>query len=607
MLNLLSKEYFTNIFWENISQIKLFYKKHLKVSRNVIVLIALILLILFDSLVFYNKTYAMLTWAFGTSITRLPLPMTILLGMIVLSIWMMHTFILKSLYKKHLKISGCIILLTLLILFDLFIFYNEISAMVTWIYDLGGRKLLLFATFAVIMIVLFSSMVYAPMVPIILSLIVLLILIISLIVVMFDLDPDKKIYSLLGVSGKYKAVEYIVWGMGGVIGAIVATAINRRADAQERNNKLEEKGHDNTRFQNIIGDLGHCMTTVRMTAFYRFFYLAEKEQETSEKTNKFRKDVFEILCSHLRAISAKELKPDEINSEHWMECQTLFDILFKDNFKSIDVKKQNLAPQFPIDLRNIPFRILDPAKANLSGAKLSMANLSGVNFLQTKFSDADISGAKFSNTNLAHANFSNTTLSNATFFRANLARANLSGAKLSNADLSGANLVGANLSGANLVGASLLGTNLSGANLSGANLSVANLLHANLLGANLSNTTLQRTQFMDVQFMGAKLLNADFSNARFRRVDFLGANLSKVNFSNARFWRVIFLGANLSKANFSNARLWRGIFFGANLSKAVFNRARLQNTKLKHVYGIKDAGFNGTTIDRHPITPADLS
>ncbi len=59
-------------------------------------------------------------------------------------------------------------------------------------------------------------------------------------------------------------------------------------------------------------------------------------------------------------------------------------------------------------------------------------------------------------------------------------KANLSGAYLSRAYLSGADLSGANLSGAYLSGANLSRANLSGAYLSGAYLSRANLSGANL-------------------------------------------------------------------------------------------------------------------------------
>ena len=62
-------------------------------------------------------------------------------------------------------------------------------------------------------------------------------------------------------------------------------------------------------------------------------------------------------------------------------------------------------------------------------------------------------------------------------------KANLSGADLSRANLSGANLSGADLSRANLSRANLFGANLSRANLSRANLFGANLSRANLIRA----------------------------------------------------------------------------------------------------------------------------
>jgi len=74
-------------------------------------------------------------------------------------------------------------------------------------------------------------------------------------------------------------------------------------------------------------------------------------------------------------------------------------------------------------------------------------------------------------------------------------RADLRGAGLPRADLTGANLFGANLSGAYLTNADLAGANLTwtyltGADLRGANLTQANLRGADLTGANLSGANL---------------------------------------------------------------------------------------------------------------------
>jgi len=62
--------------------------------------------------------------------------------------------------------------------------------------------------------------------------------------------------------------------------------------------------------------------------------------------------------------------------------------------------------------------------------------------------------------------------------------ANLSGAYLANANLSGASLTFTDLSGANLANANLSGVDLFAANLSGANLANANLSGASLSGVN---------------------------------------------------------------------------------------------------------------------------
>jgi uncharacterized protein YjbI with pentapeptide repeats len=82
--------------------------------------------------------------------------------------------------------------------------------------------------------------------------------------------------------------------------------------------------------------------------------------------------------------------------------------------------------------------------------------------------------------------------------------ANLSGADLSEADLSGANLFGVDLSEANLSGANLFWADLSEANLSGANLFWANLFGANLFGANLFGANLSEANLSEADLSEAK-------------------------------------------------------------------------------------------------------
>ena len=110
--------------------------------------------------------------------------------------------------------------------------------------------------------------------------------------------------------------------------------------------------------------------------------------------------------------------------------------------------------------------------------------------------------------------------------RADLRGANLSGANLSGADLYGANLSGANLSGADLYVANLSGADLSGANLSGADLRGANLYGADLYGADLRGADLRGANLYGANLRGANLYGANLYGADLHRANLYGANLS---------------------------------------------------------------------------------
>ena len=280
---------------------------------------------------------------------------------------------------------------------------------------------------------------------------------------------------LLGTDDKKETIQFIAYGMGGVVAAIVATAINRRAGAQMRNNELIEKGHDNERFQAMTANLGHEKVTVRIATFYRFYYLAAKNKGGNPQ--KLREDIFEMLCSYLRAMpdSVSDLEEKDKN-EYLKERQTLFDILFQDKFKS---KHNGLMPNdFPADLQKI----------NLDKMNLVGANLSGVN----------LSGAKLSGTNLSVANLSKANLLSANLSDANLSCANLSSARLVFTNFSGAYASCADFSNTEIMETNFTNTNLSNTNFSGAIFQYANLLGADLSGATLRGTVLNTTNLKNV-------------------------------------------------------------------------------------------------------------
>ncbi len=179
-------------------------------------------------------------------------------------------------------------------------------------------------------------------------------------------------------------------------------------------------------------------------------------------------------------------------------------------------------------------------RANLSGAYLRGANLSGSHLLRVDLSSAVLEGANLSG--------------------AHLVLANLSGAYLNQASLSGTDLGGANLSSAVLIGADLSGAHLARANLSSAGLFRASLSGAHLLVADLSGAFLREVNLSGAVLFGASLSGADLHNSNLS-----GADLSEVNLSGTDLREAKMDGdTNLTKAILSTAtRLgdirWNGV------------------------------------------------
>jgi hypothetical protein len=99
--------------------------------------------------------------------------------------------------------------------------------------------------------------------------------------------------------------------------------------------------------------------------------------------------------------------------------------------------------------------------------------------------------------------------------RADLARADLTGVNLSQADLYRADLTGAILTGATLDQADLTRAIVADANFTRARLLHTDLTEADLTGANLTGADLSTADLTDVKLTGAKLTNADLTDVLF--------------------------------------------------------------------------------------------
>ena len=145
---------------------------------------------------------------------------------------------------------------------------------------------------------------------------------------------------------------------------------------------------------------------------------------------------------------------------------------------------------------------------NLSEADLSGANLSGANLSEANLSEANLVKAKLSKANLFEADLFEADLSKADL------RANLFGAKLTLADLSGANLFGAKLTFADLSGADLSEADLSGADLTKGDLTNATLSGAHLERATLVGTILTGASLSECRVYGVSAWGLDLTEVK---------------------------------------------------------------------------------------------
>ncbi|MGK7919773.1 MAG: pentapeptide repeat-containing protein [Trichodesmium sp.] len=176
----------------------------------------------------------------------------------------------------------------------------------------------------------------------------------------------------------------------------------------------------------------------------------------------------------------------------------------------------------------------DDLIADLSGANLIEANLTGAVFGPVIMRRADLfratlSKAQMSDSILAEANLSSAKLIETDLRRANLKEASFTGADLGSSDLSEANLQKAHLSKVKAEGATFQSSNLRESNWQGANLSGANFSKANLKKADLSLAQLTNANFQNAQLQNANLSNTDLSLA-----DLRGANLSGTDLKGAK-------------------------------------------------------------------------
>ena len=239
----------------------------------------------------------------------------------------------------------------------------------------------------------------------------------AFLLILYDDNIANHIHNI--TNGKDNIIIALGWIMGGLLAIINIAILNKRATAQiqvsaeqAKANQLTEKGHIQEQFKMAIEHLGKSET--RISAYYEFYQLAEQHQ-------KLQKNIFDILCAHLRQTTTDENykgkgKPTE-------EVQTLLNLLFKSKDKFIFHGLQ-------ADLRRV----------NLVGASLFDAHMPNTDFTHACLIGADMRCGKFHNCCFVGARMDGVWLDDAEMILAYLANASLRGSRLQNTNMQMAKL-----------------------------------------------------------------------------------------------------------------------------------------------------------------------
>ena len=288
--------------------------------------------------------------------------------------------------------------------------------------------------------------------PVLAILVALLIGLLVVFVVVGFSDPVRAwvswVYCFFGVktgtdvetgTEKFRILEFIGVGMGGVLLAIGATIANRRAVAMEVTNRGTEDGRRQERLKNAIGHLGNKSASVRLGGAYELFHLAQDTKEARD-TKDLCQTTMDILCAHIRRTTSEAKYRKTYKEKPSEEVESLLNLLFR--------QEHEVFKGCHIDLRKSWLN-----RAYLRSARLQGALLTGAWLQEAFLCKARLQGADLYEADLQEAELSKTHLQGANLYGADLQEAKLSKAHLQGADLYGAQLQGACLRGAQLQGA----------------------------------------------------------------------------------------------------------------------------------------------------------
>ncbi|WP_369178350.1 pentapeptide repeat-containing protein [Candidatus Thiodubiliella endoseptemdiera] len=244
----------------------------------------------------------------------------------------------------------------------------------------------------------------------------------------------------------------------------------KQTENQKQQIKLQIDQRIDERFNSGVSLLGSSETSARTGAIYALYELAKEE-------GKYRKQIAQILCSHIRSKTNEDKYKNEHKKRPSNEIQTTIDLLFReDGLYAQDFAKEEGFP-----------------KVNLSFAYLVGANFTKAQCQGAIFRQAQCQGVNFYRTQCQRANFTEARCQGAIFRQA----------QCQGAIFRQAQCQGANFRGAQCQKAFFLETQCQGADFLVAQCQEAFFLETQCQGVNFYRTQCQRADFSNAAFQGA--------------------------------------------------------------------------------------------------------
>ena len=271
-----------------------------------------------------------------------------------------------------------------------------------------------------------------------------------------------------------------------------------RLEKQEEQIDLQRKQRTDDRFTTAVELLGSSETSARTGAIYSLYHLAIEDK-------KYRKEVAQILCSHIRSKTNEPDYKEEHKDRPSNEIQTTIDLLLKDKDGNKGLYCQDFAKRKSFPQANFEYAYL--VKADFRSAQCQGANFNRAQCQEAKFNEAQCQKADFW-------------------------VAQCQGVDFWDAQCQGADFYEAQCQG-------------------------ADFLNAQCQGANFNHTQCQGAKFIRAQFQGAKFIRAQFQRAIFNHAQFQGADFSAAQCQGAHFYLAQCQGAYFSAAQCQGAKFYK--------------------------------------------------